>query len=120
MAATSTLDRVDKFDGTKDDRLQYVERLKHFFTANGNDDTAKKWAVLLLVVGATTYKILRCIISPSKLGEKSYMELVEALSKYFKPTPSKIVEHFKFHFRVRRAAKLITNYVTELPSLSEC
>ena len=30
MAATSTLGRVDEFDGTRDDWLQYVERMEHF------------------------------------------------------------------------------------------
>ena len=119
MAATGTLGSVDEFDGTKDDWLQYIERLEHFFAANGIDDAAKKRAVLLSVVGAATYKILRSIVSPSKPGEKSYAELVEALSKYFKPTPSEIVERFKFHSRVRKAGESIANYVTELRSLSE-
>ena len=117
MAATGTLGRVDEFDGTKDGWLQYIERLEHFFAANGIDDAAKKRAVLLSVVGAVTYKILRSIVSPSKPGEKSYAELVEALSKYFKPTPSEIVERFKFHSRVRKAGESIANYVAELRSL---
>ena len=98
MAATGTLGRVDEFDGTKDDWLQYIERLEHFFAANGIDDAAKKRAVLLSVVGAATYKILRSIVSPSKPGEKSYAELVEALSKYFKPTPVRDRRTFQVSF----------------------
>ena len=119
MAATSTLGRVDEFDGTRDDWLQYVERMEHFFAANGIDDADKKRAVLLTVVGAATYKTLRNIVSPEKPGEKSYAELVEALSKHFKPTPSEIVERFKFHSRVRKAGESIATYVAELRSLSE-
>lgn len=80
MAATGTLNRIDKFDGTKDDWLH----LEHFFTANGIDVADKKWAVLLLVVGAESYKVLRNISSLSESGEKSYVELV-ALPKYFFP-----------------------------------
>ena len=87
MAAV-TLGRVDEFDGMKDDWLQYVERLEHFFMANGIDDASKKRAVLLTVVGAATYKTLRNIVSPKKPGEKTYTELVAALSKHFKPTYS--------------------------------
>ena len=119
MAATSTLGRVDEFDGTRDDWLQYVERMEHFFAANGIDDADKKRAVLLTVVGAATYKTLRNIVSPEKPGEKSYAELVEALSKHFKPPPSEIVERFKFHSRVRKAGESIATYVAELRSLSE-
>ena len=95
---------------------QYVERLEHFFVANGIDDVGKKRAVLLSVVGAAT---LRNILSPEKPGEKTYTELVEKLARHFKPAPSEIVERFKFHSRVRRAGESIATYVAELRSLSE-
>ena len=83
--SAGTLGRVDEFDETKDDWLQYVERLEHFLAANGIDDANKKRAVLLTVVGAATYKTLRNIVSPKKPGEKTYAELVAALSKHFRP-----------------------------------
>lgn len=119
MAATVTLGRVDEFDGTRDDWLQYIERLEHFFVANGIDATDKKRTVLLSVVGAATYKMLQNIISLSKPGEKSYTELLEALSKYFKPIPSEIIERLKFHSRVQKAGESIANYIAELQSLLE-
>ena len=114
-----TLGRVVEFDETKDDWLQYVERLEHFLAANGIDDANKKRAVLLTVVGAATYKTLRNIVSPKKPGEKTYAELVAALSKHFRPTPSEIVERFKFHSRVRKVGESIATYVAELRVLSE-
>ena len=65
--------RVDEFDIARDvDWPQYVERLEHFFVANGIDDVGKKREVLLSVVGAATYKTLRNILSPEKPGEKTY------------------------------------------------
>ena len=95
--------------------------MEHFFLANGIDSEEKKRAVFvfLSVVGAATYKTLRNIVSPAKPGEKSYDELVKALSKHFKPTPSEIVERFKFHSRVRKAGESIATFVSELRSLSE-
>ena len=117
--SAGTLGRVDEFDETKDDWLQYVERLEHFLAANGIDDANKKRAVLLTVVGAATYETLRNIVFPKKPGEKTYAELVAALSKHFRPTPSEIVELFKFHSRVRKAGELIATYVAELRALSE-
>ena len=119
MASTGTLGRVDEFDGVKDDWLQYVERLEHFYTANGITDADKKKAVLLTVTCAVTYKVLRNILAPDKPGEKMYAELVEALSKHYRQTPSEIVERYKFHTRVRKAGESIANYVAELRSLSE-
>ena len=114
MATTGTLGRVDEFDDTKDDWPQYVERLEHFFLANGIDSEEKKRAVFLSVVGAAiTNKTLRNIVSPAKPGEKSYDELVKALSKHFKPTPSEIVERFipVCGKRANRSPPLSLNYV---------
>ena len=95
-----------------------MERLEHFFSANGVDDADKKRSVLLTVIGAATYKTLRNILSPEKPGEKPYAELVESLSKYFKPTPSEIVERFKFHSRVRKAGESISTYIAQLKLLT--
>ena len=58
-------------------------------------------------------------MSPSKPGKKSYDELVEALSKHFKPAPSEIVERLKFHSRSRKAGESVATFVAELRSLAE-
>lgn len=97
MASTGSVGRVSEFDGTKDDWLEYVERLQQFFLANGITDKDKQRGILLTVVGAATYKVLRNILSPAKPGEKTYDELVAALAKHFSPPPSEIVERYKFH-----------------------
>ena len=120
MAVTVGLGRIEPFDGSKDgDWQEYVERLEHFFVANGIDDAEKKRAVFLSVMGAATYKTLRNLVSPDKPGDKTYGELVEKLSQHFRPAPSEIVERFKFHTRVRRPGESIATYVAELRSMSE-
>ena len=73
---SGTLGRVDEFDGDKDDWQQYVERLEHFFVANGIVGAEKKRSVFLSVIGSSTYKTLRNLLSPSKPGEQSYADLV--------------------------------------------
>ena len=70
-------------------------------------------------MGAATYKTFRNILAPAKPGDKSYSELLETLSKHFRPTPSEIVERYKFHSRVRKAGESIATFVAELRSLSE-
>ena len=94
-----TLGRVEEFDGNKDDWQQYVERLEHFFQVNDVDGAEKKRAVFLSVIGSATYKIIWNLLSPAKPGEKSYADLVDTLSKHFKPAPSEIVERFRFNSR---------------------
>ena len=115
----STLGRIEEFDGSKEQWPLYVECLEHFFTANDIRDEGKKKAAFLSIVGAGTYKVLRNIVSPAKPGDKSYADLVKALSQHFKPTPSEIVERFKFHSRVRKPGESVAAYVTELRSLTE-
>ena len=79
----------------------------------------KKRAMFLSVVGPATYKSLRNLVSPAKPGDKTYGELVEVLSKHYKPTPSEIVERFKFHSRFRKANESVATFDAELRYLSE-
>ena len=112
---SGTLGRVEDFDGNKDDWQQYVELLEHFFVANGIDGAEKKRAVFLSVIGPSTYKTLRNLLSPDKPGDKSYASLVDTLSKHFKPAPSEIVERS----RNRRPGESIATFVAELRALAE-
>ena len=100
MAAT--FGKVEEFDSKKEEWPQYVERLQHFFVANDIVDAEKKRAVFLSVVGPATYKLLGDLLAPEKPGDKSYAELVEVVTNHCNPTPSEIVERFKFHTRFRR------------------
>ena len=112
MAAT--LGKIEEFDGKKEEWVPYVERLSHFFIANGIETEEKKRAVFLPLIGPSNYKILRNLVSPAKPGDKSFAELVEALSKHFNPTPSEIVERFKFHSRFRKPGESVATFVSEL------
>ena len=117
MAAT--LGKVEEFDSSKEDWQQYTERLNHFFVANGIADAEKKRAVFLSVIGPATYKILRNLTAPQKPGEESFEDLVERLSKHYRPAPSEIVERCKFHSRYRRPGEFVATFVAELRCLSE-
>ena len=112
--ATVTFGQLQEFDRSKEEWQQYKERLGHFFVANKiiNDD--KKWAVFLSIIGVSTYRLLHNLVSPKKLGEKSFIELTEALCKHFHPTLLVIVKHFKFHSRTRKLGELVATFVSEL------
>ena len=98
----ATFGNIESFDANNEEWPQYVERLQYFIEANSITDTDKKCAVFLLVVGPTTYKLLQNLLAPAKLGDKSYAECVEALTRHFRPVPLDIVEHCKFHSRCWR------------------
>ena len=75
--------------------------------------------MFLSVIGPTTYKLLRSLVSPEKPGDKSFKDLVNKLSDHFNPTPSVIVQRFKFHGKFRQPGESITAYVAELRPLAE-
>ena len=111
--------KVDEFDGTKEEWTQYVELLEHFFVANDIVDAGKKRAVLLSVVGASTYALLRNLVSPAKPGEKSYSELVAVLKEHYNPTPSETVQRSRFNSRYRKSGESVSTFVAELRALAE-
>ena len=113
------LGRIEEFDSNKDNWPQYVERIEHLFIANSIGGVEKKRAVFLSVIGSATYKTLRNLPSPAKPGDKSYADLVDVLSKHYKPVPSEIVKRFRFNSSARNPGESIAAYVAELRALAE-
>ena len=57
------------------------------FAANDITDGAKKVTVFLSVVGVQAYTLLRDLVSPAKLNEKTFEQLMEALKKHYMNLP---------------------------------
>ena len=117
--AAITIGHIQEFDRSKEEWQQYEDRLGHFFIANGIVDAEKKRAVFLSIIGVSTYRLLHNLVSLSKPGEKSFAELTAVLRKHFHPTPSVIVERFKFHSRVRKPGESVATFISELRCLSQ-
>ena len=110
---------VGEFLKEKEEWTQYEEPLSHFFTANGIEERNKKRLVFLTMVGPVVYKLLCKLITPKKLAELSYEESVAAMSKHHNPTPSEIVQRYKFSTRTRHPGKSIATFTAELHSLAK-
>ena len=54
------------FEDQKEEWTQYVERLKHFFAANGHTNAGKQKYILLTAIVPTAYKHLSSLIGPDK------------------------------------------------------
>uniref|UniRef100_A0A3Q2PSJ4 CCHC-type domain-containing protein n=1 Tax=Fundulus heteroclitus TaxID=8078 RepID=A0A3Q2PSJ4_FUNHE len=92
--------------------------LEFFFEANDIKEPERRKAVLLSPVGATIYSVLRDLVSPDLPKAKMYDQLTAELKKHFNPTPSEIVQSFKFNSRIRKSSKSIAEYVAELRKLA--
>ena len=117
-AMATSFGKLDEFDpGSDKDWTQYVERMEYYFLAIEIMSSDKKRALLISAMGAKSYKLLRNLITPAAPSDKSFRELVEALTKHFCPPPSKIVQQFKFNTRVRKPGESVANYIAELQAL---
>ena len=63
------LGTVKEWDSAEDDWTHYIKRVKFFFAANDVSTESKKRAILLSVVGAKHYAVLRGL-AENKLEER--------------------------------------------------
>ncbi|KAL3975969.1 inner nuclear membrane protein Man1 [Sarotherodon galilaeus] len=110
--------QMDVFDNGTEDWTTYVERVEQYCLANKVEDE-RKVAVLLSVMGAKTYNLLRSLITPAKPADKSFKEITEVLQKHFQPKPLVIAERFRFHKRNQLKNEATSEYIAELRRLSE-
>ena len=101
----------------KEDWTSYVERLGHFFHANGIDDDDKKRSVFLSVIGPGAY--IQASAKSPITRDNSFKPLTEMMTKHYDPVPSEIVQRYKFHTRFRQPGETVSTYVSELRSLAE-
>ncbi|XP_041863718.1 uncharacterized protein K02A2.6-like [Melanotaenia boesemani] len=115
----ATIGTLVAFDAKTQSWEEYCEIMEQFFEANGIDDGDKQRAILLSVVGAATYSLIRNLLSPEKPKEKTYQQLVTLLKNHFDPKPSEIVQRYKFDSRSRKPDESVMDYVAELPVAAE-
>ena len=115
----ATYGKLKEFDSTRENWINYVERLELFFTANDIDDATKKKAIFLSASGSETYALCRNLCAPANPSAKSYDELKTLLKNHLQPTPNPIAERFKFNTRYKQVNENVSQYVAALRQLTE-
>ena len=116
MAAHGTL---SEFDPQKEDWISYSEWLQAYFAANKIESAEKKQAILLSVVGEETYQLMQSLVAPLKPAAKGFDALVKLVQDHYQPTPSVIMQRFKFNSHTQKSGKSIATFVAELWKLAE-
>ena len=74
----ATYRKIGEFDKTSEDWPNYIERVEFYFAANGIVDregaTQRRKAVLLSLVGAEMYRLIKNLVAPDKVATKSEKE----------------------------------------------
>ena len=92
--------------------------MQQYFTVNEVTDAGKQRAILLSVCGTPTYQLIRKLVAPQKLTEKSFAEIVKLMSDHYQPKPLPIVQHF-LNTRSWMHGEFVATFVAELKKLSE-
>ena len=109
---------VGESDAENEGWTQYAERLSHFFEANLIVDEEKK--LFLTMMGPSiSLQTAQKFGEPSKPGDKTYVELVETMKQHHNPTPSEIVQRYKFNSQFQEEGKSIAQFLSELRALAE-
>ena len=110
---------LKSFAKTKRNGVSTQRDLSISLLANGITSNDKKRSVFLTVIGARAYKQLRSLITPEKPGETDFATLSEAMKNHYAPTPSEIVQRFRFNSRFRRPGESVSMFVAELRAVAE-
>jgi hypothetical protein len=117
----ATIGNIEPFNQDTDDWSHYAERLQFFFEANDIEEDSKKRASLLTIAGADTFKTIRSLLAPSKPSEKTYDEIVQALTNHFSPKRSQVLCRSKFYQCEKKPEDSVSTYLSELRTLaSDC
>lgn len=65
------------------------------------------------------YNLIQSLVPTESFQDITYKDLVEIISKHYSPTPSCIVQRYKFNTRVRNLSESRASYVSVLRSFSE-
>ena len=91
--ASRPIGYIGEYNPQAENVTAYLKRLSLYIDANSIAEE-RKVPILLTVIGAKTYGILKSLTSPILPKEKSLDDLQEALKAYFDPKPLVIAEHF--------------------------
>ena len=115
----SLFGKIDEFIPTSEKFADYVERLNFYLEANSVEDEAKKRSVFLTVIGSSQFRLLKDLVVPAKLTDKTYSELCAILKAHHEPAPPKFLQRASFEARNRKPGESCQQYIAELRNLAE-
>ena len=83
-----THDAIGKFTSTQEDWTSSSECLQEHFAANDVMNAVKQHAIFLSTCGASMYQLIRNLVSPAKLSDKSYFKLTKLIQDQKHSPPS--------------------------------
>jgi len=114
---TTRVGTLDEFEPSSETVTNYVERVQMYFAANDIAE-AKQVSTFLTAVGKKTYAVLRDLVSPDNLKDKTLEQLAAVLKQHYEPVTLVIAERFNFHRRYQQQGESVSEFAAELKKLS--
>lgn len=95
--ATEYVGHLREFDPANSEWSIFKKRLESYFVANKIEDEKRKSAILLNILSENAYRLLYNLCIPEEPEQKTYKDLAERLTEYFKPSESVFGARFKFY-----------------------
>ncbi len=100
-----------------------MERLEQFFEANCRPywrcKSGQETGYFPLGHRTGALQTVEKPLTPAKTKEKKYNELVVTLTEHYSPTPSEVMQHFRFNSRSGKARESVSANVVELRRLAQ-
>jgi len=109
-----SIGNIAEFDGSEEWKL-YEERLEQYFLANGVENS-RRVPVLLSVIGAKSYKIVKDLSDPILPKDRPYSEICDILGGHFTPTVSLFRKRLEFYNLHQKDGESIGNWYVSLKS----
>ena len=119
MAGDSRGRGFDAFKPGEDNWEEWKERLEFYLESENITESDKKRSVLLTVCGKETYALVKSLVSPNKVRDTSFDDIVLFLDRHLQPKPSVTVARFQFNMCVRKSDQTVSAYIAELRRLTE-
>ena len=116
-ASTSSIGKLPEYN-QHEDWEDYCERLNSYFDVNSVAE-GKKTGILLTLVDASTYRLMKDLAFPRKPSEKTYKDLIELVQKHKSPGRNEIVERYKFHSAQRQEGETVNAFLSRLKHMAE-
>ena len=100
------------------DFIAYAERFRFYLQAKKIVNAELRRAEFCAKVGQRTFNLLRDLVAPASIHDKSFDELIGILSDHFAPKANKFKCRFKFNSRDRRPGEDFATYLANLKNLS--
>ncbi|XP_015608312.1 uncharacterized protein LOC107274076, partial [Cephus cinctus] len=101
----------------KDDWETFIEQMEMYFEAK-EIKADKQKSNLLTQVDTDTFKLIKQLLTPENIKDKSYDDIVKVMNEHLNPKPSEVMERCNFNTARQESSETVAEFAAKLKKLS--